>query len=788
MVEPTVDSYNDGSSTESEYYYDLIEDMGEKEASLTFAQEYNVSIKQEPQNEPEPHQREEESSFERTESKVEEWGKYALPQGSEWSHGVVLKVSDNAVERALAMARDLERATRGDEVVTFDTTNSNASLSIEEKKKKQQQQLQQKMMLMKNMKKTVVAKKRERVMIKTEVESLKRVKTTISPVSVTQPMDVGLRQQVTNVLVEESSEVDTTPAVTGSSWKVSESYSSPKIKEIEKGALPCQSQSRDEAVEAKMVVPSSSTEHNNSVASQRITPSMLPSTGQNDRSKSSIGRPEERESHTERNSSPSSRQTYHRNSPTRRRAEKEVCTERDTSQSIRQTNYRNSPARCSAEKESHRKRDTSPVAYRLKRSSVNNYSRRDPVIYYSRRSRSRSPLSRRVNKRRPRSRSSCRASTTSPRSRSHRLGKSVPSRQHHDSKTEKRRLSHTCERSRSPLRFSQSVQGKRKSRERHARHESRPRYIYYENHEVKSVQEPSGNKHVDRQSPSHHTRISWGDQGSNRDTFQHRSVDYHCSRSVHARENLSMSQRDDYKFENRNNEKAEMPIAARASYDLNKSKSIGRAYCRDNAVDSTTRSLTKPYVRSRGNARAASYNDGKKYVTPRDDFERQVFKLKLREADVDDMMASGSNNWLLESRKRGCVEERAQLMAQDLERFENVYASLSITPHALKRYQSDRDFSWRVVQFKRKQESLQEQNDLFMSIETKTNVWRVLDKEREELIAENTVLFRKVMMSKVRPAKRRDSNAFTASGSIAASSGKRGFELMPVKRAVHGKT
>ena len=103
-------------------------------------------------------------------------------------------------------------------------------------------------------------------------------------------------------------------------------------------------------------------------------------------------------------------------------------------------------------------------------------------------------------------------------------------------------------------------------------------------------------------------------------------------------------------------------------------------------------------------------------------------------------------------------------MAQDLKRFERVHASLKVTPFQLKRYQTDRDFGWRVVQFKRKQALLDEQTNPAMSLERKADLRYKLDKEREKLIAENANLFHAVMMSHDRTYKQqKDRKAFGAS-------------------------
>ncbi|KAL3661091.1 hypothetical protein V7S43_013700 [Phytophthora oleae] len=84
-------------------------------------------------------------------------------------------------------------------------------------------------------------------------------------------------------------------------------------------------------------------------------------------------------------------------------------------------------------------------------------------------------------------------------------------------------------------------------------------------------------------------------------------------------------------------------------------------------------------------------------------------------------------------------------MMENQERYEQVYNSTLVSSAELKRYQSDRRFAARVVKFKRKQASLQDQNDLFLSTGKQDELWRRLESEREALIAENSFMFHKVM-------------------------------------------
>lgn len=140
------------------------------------------------------------------------------------------------------------------------------------------------------------------------------------------------------------------------------------------------------------------------------------------------------------------------------------------------------------------------------------------------------------------------------------------------------------------------------------------------------------------------------------------------------------------------------------------------------------------------------------YHTP---FERRVFKLKLQEADVDEAAARGfwtvQDKSFYERRRQNIAEDRAKLMMENLELFEQVYNSTSVTSADLQRYQADRSFAKRVSKFKRKQESLQEQSNLFLSTEKQDELRRQLASEREALIAENSVMYHKVMKDSMQP-------------------------------------
>ncbi|KAF1779744.1 hypothetical protein GQ600_7197 [Phytophthora cactorum] len=116
----TAAPYDDGSSTESEYYFDPREEA-EEEAACAWAHEHIVPKTHEP------------LSHGNEDSTVIKQEEYYAAQGSEWSHGAAAStVYDNAVQQALAMAQELTGVQREDPL-TDDTLNSNAS-PIEKKK------------------------------------------------------------------------------------------------------------------------------------------------------------------------------------------------------------------------------------------------------------------------------------------------------------------------------------------------------------------------------------------------------------------------------------------------------------------------------------------------------------------------------------------------------------------------------------------------------------------------------------------------------------------------------
>ncbi|KAE9327324.1 hypothetical protein PR003_g16046 [Phytophthora rubi] len=132
-----------------------------------------------------------------------------------------------------------------------------------------------------------------------------------------------------------------------------------------------------------------------------------------------------------------------------------------------------------------------------------------------------------------------------------------------------------------------------------------------------------------------------------------------------------------------------------------------------------------------------------------DEFERKVHKLKLREADLNEKQAAQTRNRRdsrnFGNRRRGIAVEKAQLEAQDLERFEKLYESMTVSKGELATYQTRREFAYRVVCYKRKQAALQEQTGGQTPEETAMH-WRRMDEEREQLVRENSELFHNVMI------------------------------------------
>ncbi|KAG3239066.1 hypothetical protein PI124_g15995 [Phytophthora idaei] len=208
----TAAPYDDGSSTESEYYFDPREEA-EEEAACAWAHEHIVPKTHEPLshgNEDSTVIKQEYSAYGQLLHDAEN---ITLPQGSEWSHGAAAStVYDNAVQQALAMAQELTGVQREDPL-TDDTLNSNVS-PIEKKKEHEEKQE-------KNM---AVLKKKE-VEVKPKLVSLKSVKAQTPPASVTKAVAVGLRRSPSRVKGV-SSEMRKELSVARSQWKSTESQTS----------------------------------------------------------------------------------------------------------------------------------------------------------------------------------------------------------------------------------------------------------------------------------------------------------------------------------------------------------------------------------------------------------------------------------------------------------------------------------------------------------------------------------------------------------------------------------
>ncbi|EEY69024.1 uncharacterized protein PITG_05194 [Phytophthora infestans T30-4] len=182
------------------------------------------------------------------------------------------------------------------------------------------------------------------------------------------------------------------------------------------------------------------------------------------------------------------------------------------------------------------------------------------------------------------------------------------------------------------------------------------------------------------------------------------------------------------------------------------------------AVETSKRSRRDPRIRPRVESVAATPANGKApaydHFDHFDPFERRVFKLKLQEADADEKLSgkfqSEAQRALYERRFYKMGLERTRLENEDFERFEQLYATTKVSGVALKRYQDNRDFAWRVMCFKQRQAALQQQKDLFVSEEVTREKWRQLDEDREKLMTENAHMFHTVMMENDGEFQRRD--------------------------------
>ncbi|UIZ22031.1 hypothetical protein KXD40_008907 [Peronospora effusa] len=248
MMELSGVSYDDGSSTESEYYFELTDELEGEEAAHTLVHQYDASVTQEPFNELKPRRKEDNLECKSYRFEIKECGEISLPQGSEWSHGVASIVSNNtAVERALTIARGLTRTRQRYDALMTDTTISNAS-PVETKTR-----IETKM-------KTVILKKRKKVDVKLEVGSPKRVKATLSPALVTKPMDGEMKHSLENE-VKEPSEMEKELACTHSQWELTGSQARLKATEIENDTLLLEMQlERHRETKSEMIASSRRTE------------------------------------------------------------------------------------------------------------------------------------------------------------------------------------------------------------------------------------------------------------------------------------------------------------------------------------------------------------------------------------------------------------------------------------------------------------------------------------------------------------------------------------------------
>ncbi|KAL3661092.1 hypothetical protein V7S43_013701 [Phytophthora oleae] len=164
--------YDDGSSTESEYYYDPAEDG---EAAVADAWEHESQAQETHHNQDSTVIKLECSDNDRLQQVTED---IAPPVGSEWSHGAsATTVYTNAVEQALAMAREVADIQR--EPSTDDTMNGNTPPKAH--------------------KATYELEEGEEV--ESNVISLKSVNTSMPPTSITKSVATNLRRPPSEVAV-----------------------------------------------------------------------------------------------------------------------------------------------------------------------------------------------------------------------------------------------------------------------------------------------------------------------------------------------------------------------------------------------------------------------------------------------------------------------------------------------------------------------------------------------------------------------------------------------------------
>jgi hypothetical protein len=677
----TLPAYDDGSSTESEYYFDPAEDKQE-EAAYAWAHALDtVRVKQEPIPQPlGPHEGARRDTFPASEAPSESSEELALPQGSEWSHGAVVVEHNDLVERALAMASHFEQVKQKEEALTADTVNEPSASPVKTTKKTELRTL----------------KKKHEVKVTQKVVSLKAVKAA-TPTVRAKSVAVGLMQPRKDVGL---------------------------LKELERG----------------LSVPRTTRK---TTASQSSDRDRSPCNGKTAHVKEN-GKEKEPKRIQYKKTSPS-RGTHVSRSPS----------------SYRKTHSKSQP----------RRHARLPSTRRVER-TIHTERSNSPVRRQSRRSRSRSPSRRRVEDRRTRSRS--RSATASPR-------------HHYDSQ---RRREHSHERTRSPSRSSRSFS---KTHERY-RSRSRDRDRYDHRHDPrpdhydtgrKSAQSSSHSKVENAHRPGYH-EVPSTSRDKDEVSSRPRSSDYKSSRSEgtsHDKDKrIPAQQGGSQTVDQRSRSIARLRGAStprlqepgpdqRLSVQVNPIPSAGcKRSPRDPRIRPRVEKSTAPNGKPRADATAAlqpAKRFKKSSYVYHDAFERSVFRLKLQEAHLDKLLAAAQGRLSLpdqrfhESRRRNIAADRARLQTENFERFERLYRTTEVRPSDLQRYEDDRNFAKRVVQFKKKQASLQEQKDLFLSAETRDDLWRRLDEEREELIKQNSVMFHKVMMDPKQGAVKHDRGPFS---------------------------
>ncbi|KAF4034780.1 hypothetical protein GN244_ATG13233 [Phytophthora infestans] len=659
---PPAAPYDDGSSTESEYYFDPREEA-EEEAAYAWTHEHDPPTTQESASY---------GNYKSTVIKQEyrECGqlqqnaeKLMLPQGSEWSHGAASStVYDNAVQQALAMAQNVTKGPR-EEPLTDDTMNSNASPTENKKEEKQE--------------KTMAILKKKEVKVKPKLISLKCVKTPTPPASVTKAVAVGLRRSPSNV-EGASSDLQKELSVARPKWKSTASQSS----------------SQKPSPRHHNVTHSKSSHEKKTQSIQKEGANKSPSVRKSELEKVSLSR------RTEHSKTPTSRRRSNsRSSSIRRRKQ-------SRSPSVRRRDFSRSPSRRTA--------SGNP---KQGASSLRRFSRRSP---------SRSPSSRRFNERRRRSRS------RSPRYSG--------------------RMIRSYKRSRSPS-VSRAYYSTRRSRSR-SRSWDRNGHHDYRTHN-------NGNSSGDKRDSDPRRSSQREFAGINRRATNQRQRDNPATqKEINRRGERSSVQVNTNCHATKPRLQEMEPV--RSSRPVYSNETSFSAMSK--AVETSKRSRRDPRIRPRVESVAATPANGKApaydHFDHFDPFERRVFKLKLQEADADEKLSgkfqSEAQRALYERRFYKMGLERTRLENEDFERFEQLYATTKVSGVALKRYQDNRDFAWRVMCFKQRQAALQQQKDLFVSEEVTREKWRQLDEDREKLMTENAHMFHTVMMENDGEFQRRD--------------------------------